>query len=136
MQDYTVLGSLAGMSTETVRVPITLASRRGVSALPDLVSDKRVVLTSHGRTVAVVDHPERLDQDVRRMREAAWAVLDWAGAKVAERTPQYSFTQVCERLGIDPAVVHARAAERALEYGIDLPGEPSSSGKQPPERPR
>ena len=99
--------------TETVRVPMALAARKGVSALPEMAADKRVILTSHGRPVAVVDTAERLDEDTRRLRDAAWAVLDWAGDLVAQRSTMFALDDVCARLGLDPDTVRARAAERA-----------------------
>jgi len=106
--------------SESIRVPMSVASRRGVSWLPEQAATKRVILTSHGRPVAVVDTAERYDEDVRKIREAAWTVLDWIGEKVADRTASFSTDEACARLGIDPAQVRARAAQKAKEYDLDL----------------
>ena len=87
--------------TDVVRMPMTAASRRGVSAVANEASDHRVVLTSHGRTVAVVDSPERLDADMGRLRAAAWEVLEAASNLYSDRSEKYSLRDACEKLGFD-----------------------------------
>ena len=99
--------------TETIPVPITVAARKGVSALPGMAAEKRVVLTSHGRPVAVVDSAQRADETQRHLNEAAWAVLDWAGERVGSCCAEFSLDDVCARLGFDPETIRARAAEHA-----------------------
>ena len=74
---------------------------------------QRVVLTAHGRPVAVVDSAVRLDEDVRRLREAQLAVLDAAADLVAKRSKKFSLDEVCARLGVDADRVRALAEERA-----------------------
>lgn len=76
-------------------------------------ADARIVLTSHGRTVAVVDSAERLDESVRKTREAAAAVIDAAAGLVAGRGAWLSLDDACERLGIRKGAVLARANEMA-----------------------
>lgn len=93
----------------TLRMPISTASRKGVSALAAASEEQRVVLTSHGRVVAVVDSAERLDEQVRQLREAKLAVVDIAANLVSERSGKLDLDGVCARLGIDPRAVRGRA---------------------------
>ena len=93
------------------RVPMSVASRQGVSRLANDATEARVALTSHGRVVAVVDSAERLDEDARRMREAAAFVLDSAAQRLSERSEHMSLEQACTRLGVSIDRVRARAAE-------------------------
>ncbi|NYE03011.1 prevent-host-death family protein [Kineosphaera limosa] len=95
----------------TKRVPITLASRQGVSRLAAEADRSRIILTSHGRPVAVVDSAERLDEDARKMREAAAAVLDSALAQLDRRSERLDLAAACERLGVSLDKVLARADE-------------------------
>ena len=92
-------------------MPVSLASRKGVSAVAATAADRRVVLTSLGRPVAVVDSAERLDDDVRRLREAARVVVDQFADLAAGRTRSWGLADVCERLGLEEEVVRARAAQ-------------------------
>ncbi len=94
-------------------MPITTASRKGVSALAAAAQAERVILTNHGRPVAVVDSAERIDETVRQVREAASAVLDWAASRVSERGETMSFEELCVRAGVDAAVVMARVHDQA-----------------------
>lgn len=101
-----------GDVTHTTRMPITVASRKGVSAFAAASADARVLLTSHGRTVAVVDSAERVDEDLRRIREAARLVVEsCAGAGLERHPAKLDLTDVCARLGLDPARVRERAAQ-------------------------
>ncbi|MDR5701500.1 hypothetical protein [Agromyces aerolatus] len=94
--------------TDTLRVPISVAASRGISRVAADAIDRRVILTNHGKPVAVVDNAERLDEDVRVIREAALTVVDAATHLVWERSDRLTLEQMCERLGIDPAEVRAR----------------------------
>ena len=95
----------------TVNVPISVAARKGVSAVVALAQENRVALTSRGRVVAVVDSPDRVDDEVRAVREAAWAVLEMSADLAVQRSRRYSLEQVCARVGVDVARVRERAAE-------------------------
>lgn len=99
----------------TVNLPVSLAARKGVSKLAELSVDNRVALTSHGRVVAVVDSPERVDVEVGNLREAAWAVLDAAASLALQRPTQYSLDEVCTKLGVDADRVRERAARLRAE---------------------
>lgn len=100
--------------TPTVRMPITVAARKGLSAVTAEAAEHRVLLTSHGRPVAVVDSAGRADDDVRQIREAARAVVECAADSVLQRRPaKLDLNAVCARLGIDPQVVRVRAAGHA-----------------------
>ncbi len=91
---------------------MSLASRKGLSAVAASAADHRIVLTSHGRAVAVIDTADRLDEDVRVVREAALAVLDAAANLVSDRSTKSSLADVCTRLGIDIEKVNAKVALR------------------------
>ena len=94
--------------TDTLRVPISVAAKRGISRIAADAVDKRVILTNHGHAVAVVDSGERLDEDLRSMREAALTVVDAAAQLVWARSEKLTLEQMCLKLGIDPAEVRSR----------------------------
>ena len=98
--------------TDTMRIPIALASRKGVSGLASLSQDKRLLLTSHGRPVAVVESADRIDAEIQRRREAAWAVLAAAANLVADRSEKFDFGTACAKVGVDPE----RARQRARRH--------------------
>ena len=96
-------------------MPMSTASRKGLSSVAAAAHDQRVILTSHGRTVAVVDSPERVDEDSRRIREATLAVLDAAAELVSGRSAKLDLDEVCSRLGLDPDRVRVLAETRSAE---------------------
>ena len=96
----------------SLRMPITVASRKGVSGVAAAAEDQRVVLTNHGRAVAVVDSAERIDDDLRRLREASVAVLDAAANLVSQRSSTLHLDDVCARLGLSADTVRSRVADR------------------------
>lgn len=96
--------------TDTVRVPISVAAQRGISKLAADAADRRVILTNHGRAVAVVDNGERLDDDLRIVREASLTVIDAAAELVWNRSEKVSMEDVCATLGIDLGALRARRA--------------------------
>lgn len=95
---------------DSVRVPISVAARRGVSKLAADAAERRVILTNHGHVVAVVDNAERLDNDLRVVREASLAVIDAAAELVWQRSAKVSLDEVCDKLGIDLSESRARRA--------------------------
>lgn len=97
--------------SETVRMPVSVASRKGVSALTHEVAGYRVVLTSLGRAVAVVDTAERIDEDLRKVREAARLVVESFAEVAKGRATMLDLDAVCTSLGIDIADVRARAQQ-------------------------
>ena len=109
LQHYIVLGTV--MDVSTLRMPITVASRRGVSSVVGAAGDQRVALTSHGRVVAVVDSAERIDDSLRGVREAALAILDAAADVVSGRSAKLDLDEVCARVGVDVETVRRRVAE-------------------------
>lgn len=95
----------------TLRVPISVASRKGLSSIIAKAETERVLVTSHGRVVAVVDTAERLDEALRRIREAADTVVESAVALAAQGAGErWDLEAACARLGLD----HRRIEERAL----------------------
>jgi hypothetical protein len=97
----------------TVNLPVSLAVRKGVSALAELSGDKRVALTSHGRVVAVVDSPDRVDAEVREVSEAAWAVVE-AAADLAGGSPSWGQGPV------EPGSTHDITAAHTHTLGANL----------------
>ncbi len=97
--------------SESVRMPVSVASRKGVSALTHEVAGYRVVLTSLGRAVAVVDSAERIDEDLRKVREAARLVVESLAENAKGRSTMLDLDEVCARLGINVADVRARAQQ-------------------------
>ena len=96
----------------SLRMPITVASRTGISGVTTAAEGQRVVLTNHGRAVAVVDSAERIDDDLRRLREASIAVLDAASNLVSQRSTTLDLDDVCTRLGLNADTVRSRVADR------------------------
>ncbi|SKG68268.1 Uncharacterised protein [Mycobacteroides abscessus subsp. bolletii] len=99
----------------TMNLPVSIAARKGVSALAELSEGRRVALTSHGRVVAVVDSPERVDEQVREVREAAWAVLEAAAELTARRSRRHSLEELCTKIGVEVERVRERAAQLRAE---------------------
>lgn len=97
--------------TESVRMPVSIASRKGVSALTREVASYRVILTSMGRAVAVVESAERIDEDLRKVREAARLVVESMAETAKGRSTTLDLEEVCTRLGISVTDVHARAKQ-------------------------
>lgn len=105
------------MSEPALRMPVSAAARKGVSRLTVEAAERRILLTSHGRPVAVVDSAERLDGDLRRLREAARLVVGEAADGALERSPaRLGLEEVCARLDLDVAAVRRRAADLAARY--------------------
>ena len=98
----------------TLRMPISTAARKGISAVVAAAEDQPVVLTNHGRAVARIEGPAQVEEQARLLREAQLAVLDAAAGLVSDRARGFSLDEACARLGVDAAVVRARAeAQRA-----------------------
>jgi PHD/YefM family antitoxin component YafN of YafNO toxin-antitoxin module len=97
--------------SKAIRIPVSTAASKGVSALVDEVEKQRVILTSLGRPVAVVDSAERLDESVRAMRLAARTVVEMNAGTVASRASNVTLAEACTLLGVDIAAVVARAEE-------------------------
>jgi prevent-host-death family protein len=97
---------------KSTRIPVATASRKGVSNLAAEAEKNRVVLTSHGRPIAVVDSAERLDEDLRRIREASRWIVQAAGDLALGRVKEFTLEDVCAKLDIDPLVVRERAKTR------------------------
>jgi len=95
----------------TLHMPITTAARKGVAALVTEAEQQRVILTSGGHPVAVVDSAERIDEDLRTVREAARAVTEAAAKMALGRTEMLDLDDVCIRLGLNAAHVRARATK-------------------------
>lgn len=98
----------------TTRMPVSVGSRKGLSKVVSTAEEQRVFLTNHGRVVAVVDSAERLDEDMRKLREAADSVIEMAVREAAGNAgKRWDLDAVCTRLGLDSSVVRNRG--RATE---------------------
>jgi len=98
---------------EPLRVPITVASQRGVSWLSENAATRRILLTRFGKVASVVDSAERLDETAARVDEAAQVIIDAFSGVAAGRTLPNSLDEMCARLRLDPAKVRERANELA-----------------------
>lgn len=97
------------MEQESLRVPISVASKRGVSWLSETAAERRVVLTRFGAAQAVVDSAERIDDGAVRIREAARLVVERYAQAGLDRSQTATLADACAKLGVDPARVRARA---------------------------
>ena len=97
-----------------LRMPITTAARRGISSVASETETHRVVLTSHGRPVAVVDSAERLDEDLRLIREASRSIVEATADLALARSRKLDLGELCGKLGIDVEKVRARATQLQL----------------------
>ena len=96
-----------------LRVPISTASRKGVSYLADQAGERRVVLTKFGRPVAVVESAARIDEQAQQVSEATSAVINYFADLAAGRTPfSTTLQEVCHRFGIDADELALRGAGR------------------------
>lgn len=99
--------------TDTLRMPVSVAARKGVSAITAEAAAHRVVLTNHGRPVAVVDSAERLDADIRTLREAARLVAEaFADHAGGVHPAKFSLDEVCGRLGLSVETIRDRSVTR------------------------
>ena len=103
-----------GMSSaEPLRVPIQVASQRGISWLNDQAASRRILLTRFGKVSAVIDSAQRIDESVARLESASREVVATFCDRATARTPAVDLETLCSRLGLDPAKVRQRAAEMA-----------------------
>ncbi len=99
-----------------LRVPINVASRKGVSWLVDSSARQPIVLTKLGNPVAMVTSCDDLEDASRAMSDAALSVLSAAATVAADRARfGFSLDDACARLGLDADEV--RRAADARRYG-------------------
>lgn len=80
-----------------MKMPMTVASRKGIGHLTKAASDKTVVLTNHGRPVAVVMSPQGYDEQRRILRETADSVLATGAALLGERSDHMDSDEARDR---------------------------------------
>ncbi len=97
--------------SESVRIPVSVASRKGISALAHEAVEHRIVPTSFGRAVAVVDSSERIDRDLRKVREAARLVVESLSETAKGQSTKLNLEEVCAHLEINVADVRVRAQQ-------------------------
>ncbi|TFB59023.1 hypothetical protein E3N86_12335 [Cryobacterium sp. Hz7] len=104
-----------------LRMPVSTAARKGISAVAADAAQQRIVLTRMGHDVAVIDSAERLDETVRVLRDTSREVLG-AYANLAEaRGGQNSLADVCARLGLNETVVRERAVRLQAAQAAQIP---------------
>lgn len=110
---YTGLGTVAAMTAadRPLRVPISEATKRGVSWLNETAAERRVLLTRFGRVNSVVDSAERLDASAAKIDAARREVVEHYADEALSRSHRSSLEDVCSKLGIDVDRVRKRAAE-------------------------
>lgn len=91
-------------------VPITTASRRGLSKIVSQSSETQVALTRHGQVIAAICSANQVDLNTKLVRESA-AVVDAAADLVSSRSNRFSLNETCARPGLGVDRVHARAAK-------------------------
>ncbi len=84
--------------TEPLRMPATLATRKGAGYLADQAGERTVILTNHGRETAVVMSPEHYDELVRALRAAADRLVSGVADLVADRSEFRSIDDARARL--------------------------------------
>lgn len=100
--------------SEVQRVPISTASRKGVSWLADSAAEHQTVLTRFGQPVAVVVDHETHAENANLIREAKAAVVEaFADLGASRAKSGFSLDDICLRLGLDAEEVRARAAARS-----------------------
>ncbi len=92
-------------------MPVSVASRKGISALAHGAAEHRIVLTSFGRAVAVVDSAGRIDRDLRKIREAARLVVESLSETAKGQSTKLNLEEVCAHLEINVADVRVRAQQ-------------------------
>lgn len=97
------------MDKKPLRVPISVASQRGVSWLSETAAERRVVLTRFGAVQAVVDSAERIDEGAARIRDGARLVVERYAEAGLGRANTVALADACAKLGLDPARVRTRA---------------------------
>lgn len=85
------------MSTP-LRMPATMATKKGAGYLAEKAAERTVVLTNHGKPTAVVMSPEHFDELERSLRAAADQLVQGVADLVAERSEFRSVNEVRERL--------------------------------------
>lgn len=98
-------------SAEPLRVPIQVASQRGISWLNEQAATRRILLTRFGKVASVIDSAERIDEAVSRLEVAAREVTDSFCDRASDRTPTVDLETLCSRLGLDPQRIRRRAEE-------------------------
>lgn len=98
-----------------LRVPISEATKRGVSWLNETAASRRVLLTRFGRVNTVVDTAERLDATAALVDAARREVVEAYAGQAFSRARRLRLDEVCAKLGLDADRVRARAAELRRE---------------------
>ena len=84
--------------TTPLRMPATVATKKGAGSLAEKAAERTVVLTNHGKPSAVVMSPERFDDLERALRLAADQMIQGVSQLVADRSEFHTVDEVRERL--------------------------------------
>lgn len=69
-----------------LKVPARLATQKGAGYLAEQAADRTLVITSHGKPVAVVQSPEAFDEQARVLRDSAARLTEGLASILAERS--------------------------------------------------
>lgn len=81
-----------------LRMPATMATKRGAGYLAEKAAERTVTLTNHGKPTAVVMSPERYDERERSLRHATNEIIRGVSTLVAERSEFHTLDEARQRL--------------------------------------
>lgn len=84
--------------TTPLRMPATMATKRGAGYLAEKAAERTVVLTNHGKPTAVVMSPENFDELERSLRRAADEIVRGVSALVADRSDFHTVDEARQML--------------------------------------
>lgn len=84
--------------TAPLRMPATMATKKGAGFLAEKASERTVVLTNHGKPTAVVMSPENFDELERSLRYAVDQLVQGVTTLVADKSDFHTVDEVRERL--------------------------------------
>lgn len=93
------LGYPDGMSaTQPLRMPTTVAQRKGIGKLAAEARERTLILTVHGKPSVVVMSPSQYDAQRRKLIELEQKIIGTAAALVADRSTMLKTAEARERL--------------------------------------
>lgn len=84
--------------TAPLRMPATMATKKGAGYLAEKAADRTVVLTNHGKPTAIVMSPEHFDELERSLRAAAEELVRGISTLVAARSEFHSLDEARAQL--------------------------------------
>jgi len=93
---------------EPLKLSMSEAANRGVSALARLAERQQVIMTSHGRDVAIVESPTAYEERLTAIRDAALTIIEEAGHNVNVRYSRYTLSEAYKVLGVSAKEIGGR----------------------------